>query len=186
MSETTSNQSENRPFPPPREGALTEPVDQEIQRLTLELDASRKRVDELARAYQASERDREAFKQRLQREREQMLDLEKGKVALALLEAIDDLDLSLSASDDSPLARGVRLIRQSLLKRAEATGIERVELEGRLYDPAYAEATAMEVTPVQEDDGKVLEVVKACYQLKGRVLRPGLVKVAKYVQAARA
>jgi molecular chaperone GrpE len=103
-----------------------------------------------------------------------------------LLEAVDQLDLSLLAADDSPFARGVRLIRESVLKHAESTGIERVELLGRSFDPNLAEATDMEITGVEQDDGKIVAVLKACYQLKGRVIRPGTVKVARFVKPAQA
>src|SRR6218665_1952573 len=68
----------------------------EVARLTAELDAARRRVDQLARAYQELEKDREEFKQRLTRERERMLDVERGKVATHLFEAVDELDLCLS------------------------------------------------------------------------------------------
>ncbi len=182
MSDVTQS-AENSPSneaPPPDQREL------EVARLNQELETARRRVNELAQAIQAGERDREAFKVRVQREREQLLDVEKGNVALTLLEAIDDLDLCLSSADDSALARGVRLIRDGLVKKAEATGIERVELVGRQYDPNLAEATDMEVTGTEADDGKVLAQVRSCYQLKGRVIRPGRVKVAKYVTPAQA
>lgn len=162
------------------------PVDPEIQRLSQELATAHKRVNELAYALQAGERDREEFKQRLSRERERMIDVEKGKVAGTLLEAVDQLDLCLQSTDDSPLAKGVRLIRDSVLKQAEAIGIERVELVGKRFDPNLAEATDMDITAEEDDDGKVVQVLKACYQLNGRVIRPGMVKVSKYVKAATA
>ena len=159
------------------------PLDPQVQQLTQQLEAARKRVNELAHAVQAGERDRAEFKERLTRERERMVDVEKGKIAVTLLEVIDQLDLSLQSADDSPLARGVKLIRESILKQAEGLGIERVELSGRQYDPNLAEATDMEITPNPDDDNKVVLVLKAAYQLNGRVIRPGVVKVAKYVQA---
>ena len=56
-------------------------VDAERQRLEAELEAARRRVDELARAYQEVNKDREEFKQRLTRERERMIDVERGNVA---------------------------------------------------------------------------------------------------------
>ncbi len=174
----SDEQSSNQPPPDER--------DLQIARLSKELETAHRRVDELARAIQAGERDREAFKHRLQREREQLLDVERGNVARTLLEAIDDLDLCLSNADQSPLARGVRLIRDGLIKKAEETGLERVELVGRQYDPNLAEATAMDLTADPAEDGRVLEVVKACYQLKGKVIRPGRVRVARYVKPAEA
>ncbi len=158
----------------------------EVARLSADLEAARKRIDELARAYQAGERDREAFKQRVSREREQLLDVERGNVALTLLEAIDELDRCVQNADESALAKGVRLIREGLLKKTEAMGIERVDLVGRPFDPNLAEASDMELTVKEAEDGFVLAVTRPCYQLKGRVIRPGQVKVAKYVQPAQA
>lgn len=159
---------------------------EEAARLQQELDAARKRIDELARAYQAGERDREDFKKRVAREREQMMDLERGKVAVTLLEAIDELDLALATAVDSPLKKGVRLIRENLLKKAESTGIEAVPLDGQPFDPNLAEAADMEISAVEADDGKIVAVMKPAYALKGRVIRPGQVKVARFVKPAQA
>ncbi|MCY1042338.1 nucleotide exchange factor GrpE [Corallococcus sp. bb12-1] len=162
--------------------------DGEVTRLQTELEVARRRVNELARAYQDLNKDREEFKQRLTRERERMIDVERGNVAGTLLEAIDELDLALASShqDTSPLAQGVRMIRDSLLAKAQATGIERIQMVGRPYDPNVAEAVDMEITPVQDDDQKVVAEFRAGYRLKDRIIRPARVKVARYVAPAQA
>lgn len=162
--------------------------DGEVARLQQELEAAHRRVNQLARGLQDLTKDREEFKQRLTRERERMLDVERGNVARTLLEAIDELDLAMAAShqDASPLAQGVRMIRDSLLSKAQATGIERIQVVGRPYDPNVAEAADMEVTPVQDDDQKVVAEFRAGYRLKDRVIRPARVKVARYVAPAQA
>lgn len=157
-----------------------------VAQLEVELAASRKRVDELARAYQAAEKDREEFKQRVTRERERMLDVEKGEVAVVLIEAIDQLELSLQGQADSPIAQGVKLIRDNLLKALERRGVKRVDLVGQPYDPNLAEATDMEVTTDEAADQTVSAMLSAAYQLKERVIRPGRVRVAKYVKPASA
>ncbi|MBL8955462.1 MAG: nucleotide exchange factor GrpE [Myxococcaceae bacterium] len=154
--------------------------------LVAELTTARKRVDELARAYQALERDREDFKQRLLRERERALDVERGEVALALLEAIDDLDLALAEAEDTPFAQGVAVVRDNLLKKAGAMGIERVALLGQAYDPTLAEAADLEITPEQHKDNVITAELRAGYRLKDRVVRPARVKVARYVKPAEA
>jgi molecular chaperone GrpE len=160
----------------------------EVTQLKTDLEGARKRVDELARAYQAVDRDREDFKARLSREREQLLDVERGKVAVTVLEAIDELDLCLDAcaSDTSPLSEGVRLIRENLLKKLEAMGVERLSLDGQPFDPAVAEAADMQLTTLPEDDQRILSVVRAGYRMKGRIIRPARVRVAKYVEPAKA
>jgi molecular chaperone GrpE len=168
---------------PPR---ASPPPSPPLQALIDQLETARKRIDDLARAYQASERDREEFKQRLNRERERLIDVEKGNVALALIEALDELDLCVANADDSPLARGVKLVRDNLLKKLLTTGIELMVLEGQPYDPNLAEAVDMEVTAHAEDDQKVTRVIRAGYKLKDRVVRPARVKVARYVTPALA
>ncbi|MDQ3265131.1 MAG: nucleotide exchange factor GrpE [Myxococcota bacterium] len=192
----TRGNGSGRP-PGPQEPQVQEPEetgeagplqDPEVERLQQELGTAHRRVDELARAYQALNADREEFKQRLNRERERMIDVEKGKVAQTLLEAIDELDRSLSASpqDASPLAKGVRLIRDNLLSKALASGIERLSLVGQTFDPNLAEAVDMEITPDRDRDQEVVSEITAGYRLKGRVIRAARVKVAKYVKPAEA
>ena len=161
----------------------------EVERLMAELTAARRRVDQLARAYQDLEKDREEFKQRLTRERERMLDVERGKVATQLLEAVDELDLCLSMSgpdESSGLAKGVKLIRDGLLARLQQAGVERLQLVGQPYDPNTAEATDMELTPHPEEDQRVVSEARAGYRFKDRIIRPARVKVAKYVAPAQA
>jgi molecular chaperone GrpE len=160
----------------------------EVVQLKAELEAARKRIDELARAFQSLTQDREEFKQRLTRERERMLDVERGNVALMLLEAIDELDLCLSVAgqDKNPLAEGVRLIRDGLVAKLQANGIERLSLVGQAFDPNVAEAADIEVTPNPLDDQKVVAETRAGYRMKNRVIRPARVKVARYVAPAKA
>jgi molecular chaperone GrpE len=167
----------------------SEPLESpEVLTLRADLEKSRKRVDELARAYQALDKDREEFKQRLNRERERMVDVERGKVATMVLEALDELDRLLRAAGDeqSPITTGVRLIRDSLLKKVEAAGVERLELVGQRYDPNVAEAADMEITTHPDEDQKIVAELQAGYRLKDKVIRPAKVKVAKYIQPAQA
>ncbi len=142
-----------------------------------------KRLDEIARAYSGLLADQKEFRQRLEREKERVLLGERGKVALGLLELGDELERALSAArqDEGPLAQGVRLIREGLLKRLSAMGIERMELVGKPYDPELAEA--VDLVPVADkaqDDTVVAEAVPG-YRLGERVLRPARVRVARYM-----
>jgi molecular chaperone GrpE len=174
---------------PPAESvpAASEAVDaQGLEGLQTELAAARARVNELARGLQESDRDREAFKARLARENERLRDVERGDNARLVLDAIDALDRSLQAADDSPFADGVRLIRDDLVTKLRAEGIERLELTGAPFDPNQAEAMDTEVVTDPAADGRVLSELRAGYALKGRVVRPAQVRVGRYVRPARA
>jgi len=165
--------------------AAAAPTD-EVSQLKAELEAARRRVDELARGIQDVMRDRDDFKQRIQRERKRMLEVEKGQVAQSLIEAIDELDLSLAADDGSPFAQGVRLIRDKLVQKLAANGIERLPLVGRPYDPNAAEAVDIELVSSPAQNDRVLAEQRPAYALRGRVIRPGRVKVGRYLEPAKA
>ena len=166
-------------------GSSPEAAD-EVTQLRAELEAARRRVDELARGLQEVMRDWDDFKQRIQRERERMLEVEKGQVAQSLIEAIDELDLSLAADDGSPFAQGVRLIRDKLLQKLASNGIERLALVGRPYDPNAAEAVDIELVGSPAQNDRVLAEQRPAYALRGRVIRPGRVKVGRYLEPAKA
>jgi molecular chaperone GrpE len=161
-------------------------VGPEVEKMQAELDAARKRLDEVARGYQGLLQEREEFKVRLTRERERLLDVEKGEVAQVLLDAVDELDLCLAAAEDSPLARGVRIIRDGILSKLQSAGIQRLEVVGLPFDPNTAEASDMEITPDPEADQRVTAEVRAGYRMKDRVIRPARVRVAKHVTPAQA
>ena len=169
----------------PESDAAAPPAD-EVTQLRAELDAARRRVDELARGLQEVMRDRDDFKQRIQRERERMIDVEKGQVAQSLIEAIDELDLTLEHDDGSPFAQGIRLIRDKLLQKLGASGIERLQLVGRPYDPNAAEAADIELVSSPAQNDRVLAEQRPAYALKGRVIRPGRVKVGRFMEPAKA
>ncbi len=159
----------------------------ELERLRAELEASRRRVDELARGVQALTQDQDDFKQRLSRERDRMLDVERGRVALALVEAGDELERALEQGDDgSVLFRGVQLIREKVSAKLESSGVQRLALLGSRFDPNLAEAVDLEVTGDATRDHEVLLEVRGGYLLNGRVIRPARVRIAKYVPPARA
>jgi molecular chaperone GrpE len=186
--EDTPEQSPGQAGPQAPEGGADEHSEcrKEAGELKKNLEAAYRRVDELARAIQAGERDREAFKERLARERERMLEVERGKVALILLEAVDELDLCLTSPDESPLARGVRMIRDGMLQKLGGLGVDRVPLAGQPFDPNVAEAVDMEITANEDEDQRVVKEVRPAYRMKERVIREGRVKVAKYVKPAEA
>lgn len=159
----------------------------DVAALQKELEASRKRVNELAYALQESHRDREEFKQRIQRERERLMDVERGNVATALLETVDELELCLRAANPAdPLAQGVKMIRDGILTRLVQSGVERIDVNGKTFNPNEHEAADMEVVANPEDDQKIVAEVRAGYRMKDRVVRPARVKVAKFIQPAQA
>jgi molecular chaperone GrpE len=63
-----------------------------------------------------------------------------------------------------------------LLGVLEKAGLSRVEAEGKPFDPNVHEAVMQEEG---EGDPVVADVLRTGYTLKGRVLRPAMVKVTR-------
>ena len=149
------------------------------------------RIDELTRAYAALVEDHRAFRQRLEREKDRVVEAERASVAQALLEAADDLERALAAASGvgaeagpvATLREGVRLSLGSLHKRIAELGATRIEVEGKPFDPRVAEA--LDAVPVAEagQDGRVLQEVRAGYRIGDRVLRPARVRVGRFARA---
>jgi molecular chaperone GrpE len=112
--------------------------------------------------------------------RDQTAHLERATAGLIeqLLPVLDAFELALNSAgtDADRLRKGVELVYGELLGALEKAGLERIEALGKPFDPEEHEAV-MHVEGEGGDPG-VRDVVRAGYRLKGRVLRPAMVKVA--------
>jgi molecular chaperone GrpE len=74
------------------------------------------------------------------------------------------------------VTKGIELVYVELMSVVERSGLERIEAKGAPFDPNEHEA-------VMQDDGDgephVADVLRTGWKLKGRVLRPAMVKVTR-------
>jgi molecular chaperone GrpE len=99
-----------------------------------------------------------------------------------LLPVLDNFELAVSAAEQSRdfdrMLKGVEMVFGELREVLEGEGLVKIEAEGKPFDPERHEA----VIAVEEEDtepGMVVDIVRAGYELRGKVLRPAMVKVAK-------
>jgi molecular chaperone GrpE len=99
-----------------------------------------------------------------------------------LLPVLDNFELAVSAAEQSRdfdrMLKGVEMVFGELRQALEGEGLVKIEAEGKPFDPERHEA----VIAVEEEDtepGTVVDIVRAGYELRGKVLRPAMVKVAK-------
>jgi molecular chaperone GrpE len=150
------------------------------------------RIDELARAYAALLDDNKAFRQRVERERERLVDAEKTRLAQVMLESHDDLERAYRASGTAvrgepaslrDLREGVALSLASMEKRITEMGVTRIEVVGTPYDPRTAEAIDVAAVEDPAQDGAVLEEFRPGWRIGDRVLRPARVRVGRLSRA---
>ena len=124
----------------------------------------------------------ENYRKRVIKEQTALVDRATEGLVEQLLPVLDSFELALqnadaAASDDiENVRKGVELVYAELLGVLEKAGVSRIEAEGKPFDPNVHEAVMQE-----EGDGEpvVSDVLRTGYALKGRVLRPAMVKVTR-------
>ena len=148
--------------------------------------------DEYLDSLKRLQADFDNYRKRAMRQQTEMLERASESVLVQLLPVLDALDLAEAHSDggDDPsssasaLAQVGTLLRETLARE----GLERIDEVGVPFDPTIHDAVAHEEADEDENgeeaDGGgaahkpwVADVMRAGYRLKGRVVRPAMVKV---------
>ncbi len=163
-------------------------LEEKVARLTRE----REELADLARRLQA---DFDNFRRRTREEMGELRRTAAADLIRELLPALDNLERALAAAgqggDVETLRQGVALTRDQLFAALAGAGLEPVAAVGQRFDPALHEALE------RVDDGppaggpeeggapeelEVVEEFRRGYLVRGKLLRPSLVKVASKVR----
>ncbi|HEX6581724.1 MAG TPA: nucleotide exchange factor GrpE [Actinomycetota bacterium] len=121
------------------------------------------------------------YRKRVLREQTSAVELAAQPVLRRLLEVLDDFDLALMHAEDRPdfdrFLHGVELVYAKLIDTLRAEGLERMEAQGKPFDPELHEALMQ--SGEGDGDPVVEDVLRPGYTLKGRVLRPAGVRVER-------
>jgi molecular chaperone GrpE len=122
------------------------------------------------------------YRKRAARENADFRDFAVSDAARALLPVIDSFTLALknSAAKPEDLRKGVELIFKQLQDVLQKLNVERIPAQGEPFDPRVHDAIEMVETDAAPDH-HVLEELQPGYRIKGRLLRPAMVRVAKKV-----
>jgi molecular chaperone GrpE len=157
------------------------PVDAEaVEALKAELEAARKTSDEYLTKLKYLQADFENYKKRVSREVDDAITFGNQKLITELLTVLDELEYALSAGKKSDnkdaLLRGVEITLKKLYGLLEKEGLAKIETIGKTFNP-YTHDVVQRVSGGSEDD-LIVEEIRAGFTLKGKVLRPSLVKIA--------
>jgi molecular chaperone GrpE len=146
------------------------------------LDCEKRRSEDYLTRLKYLQADFENFKKRIDREAEQIKNYGTERLVIQLLDIVDELELAvkngeISTSPES-LIEGVELTLKKLRKVLEQEGVTPIDNpEGKVLDPTRHHAIAV----VERDDladSTVIEEIRKGYVMKGKVIRPTIVKVA--------
>jgi molecular chaperone GrpE len=122
------------------------------------------------------------FRKRTMRQQTDQLERASEPLLRRLLEVLDEFDLALMAADRTAdheqFLRGVELVYAKLRDILEAEGLQRIDAEGKPFDPELHEAL---MHSEGDGDGELVvdDIFRQGYTLKGRVIRPAGVRVGR-------
>ena len=120
--------------------------------------------------------DFENFKKRMAKERESVVMLANERLAIDLLEVVDNFDRALR-SDDAHLREGLEQIRQLLGAQLQRHGITPIDSQKKPFNPAEHEAIAY--VPSGEPEGIIIDEIVCGYRMHEKVIRHAKVAVSK-------
>ena len=115
--------------------------------------------------------DFENYKKRMIKQQTEHLERAAQALVDKLLPVLDTADLALAHGG----GEDVKQLSGALLGALEREGLERIDPDGGSFDPTIHDAVAHE--PHEGGGMEVVEVLRAGYRWKGRLLRPAMVRV---------
>jgi molecular chaperone GrpE len=140
------------------------------------LDAQKKAFADLNDQYLRLAADFENFRRRTARERESITTLANERIAVDLLEVVDNIDRALKA-DEAHIKEGLVQIQQLLASQLQRHGIEPIESLKKPFNPQEHEAIAH--VPSDETEGTVIDEVSCGYRMHDKIIRHAKVAVSK-------
>src|SRR5262245_12128923 len=121
------------------------------------------------------------YRKRIERERREQSDQAILDLLRELLLVIDDFDLALAVDpgeNAGAYRKGIELIHAKLHDVLKKYDVRPIEALGADFDPNLHQAVAHEPSP-EHRDGEVTDELRRGYMIGDRLLRPGMVRVAK-------
>ncbi len=146
-----------------------------------ELDTAKKQAAEYLDHLQRLQAEFANYRKRVIKEQTRAMEMAAEPFIRKLLEVLDEFDLALMAAERTPdferFLHGVELVYAKLLDILRSEGLERIEAEGKAFDPERHEALMQSGGP--EGEPFVADILRQGYSMKGRVIRPAGVKVVR-------
>jgi molecular chaperone GrpE len=172
MTESNEPVTSPQPAPPAEEEPVG--VDAAAEEVEADLEVARlaQERDDYLDALRRLQADFENYKKRIIKQQTEHLERAAEALVEKLLPVFDTADLAIAHGGGEE----VKQIWTALFDTLEREGLERIDPLNQPFDPTLHDAVAHE--PSDGEGGPlVVEVLRAGYRWKGRVLRPAMVKV---------
>jgi molecular chaperone GrpE len=170
----------NEAASPPRTDHPADPSDEASVGPPNELVEARAKAEEYRQHLQRLQAEFDNYRKRVLKEQTHAVEMAAEPAIRRLLEVVDDFELALMAATKRPdfdrFLHGVELVYAKLADALRAEGLEKIEAEGKPFDPELHEAL---MQTGEGDHVVVADVLRPGYTLRGRVIRPAGVRVER-------
>lgn len=160
---------------------VAEPVAQDDAALTKQLADQERQLQESGDRLKRLQADFENYRRRTRQEKEDLAAVVVQNFIKELLPLLDNFERALATVNPeagaNPLRDGVEMIFKQFMTTLEKNGLEKIEAVNAKFDPNFHEAV-MRVSDDSVEEDTVVEELQCGYSVKGRVVRPSMVKVA--------
>jgi molecular chaperone GrpE len=167
---------------PLESSSVTRGVPSEDSRASTGVPRTDSKADEYLEDLRRLKAEFENYRKRVLKEQTRAVELAAEPVMAKLVEVLDEFELALMAAERKPdldrFLHGVELVYAKLTDILRSEGLERIDAEGRAFDPELHEAL-LEAEGETEGEPYVADVLRPGYTLRGRVIRPAGVKVGR-------
>ncbi len=179
-SPTQSQMEEENPKEETEAEAAAVTPEAQLASLQADLEAKENLVKEYSDRLLRLQADFENFRRRTRQEKEDLSSVVVQGLIGDLLPVIDNLERALAAAtaDGEALRTGVDMVYKQLMEVLGKNGLEPIEAVGEKFDPNFHQAVMRQTSEEEEDT--VLEELQRGYSVRGKVVRPSMVKVASH------
>ncbi len=153
----------------------------QIEKLVHDLENEKKRSEEYLTRLKYAQADIENLKKRYDRQLEEVKKCGNENLIIELLEIVDELEMAIKSgcSSDSAEAviNGVEMTLKKLEKLLKKEEVSPIECIDKPFDPSKHNAVA-KIEKRDVEDCTVVEEVRKGYVMKGKVIRPSIVKIS--------
>lgn len=162
---------------------IQEQENQEVKEVNFEEEIAKlnAEINEWKKEYAIKLADFENYKKRKDKEFDEF---KKYACEDLIVKQLADMDIltravqSTNITDDNQnIITGINMVINNMMNNLISAGVEEIVAEG-IYDP-YIHQAMLTDNIAEEEDGKILEVLQKGYRLKGKVIRPSMVKINK-------
>lgn len=159
--------------------AENEDLKKDLEAVNAELNTARSDADKFKDNWYRAVAEYENYKKRMADVRKTSYEDGVKDAVNNLLSIGDSVDRALSIELDEKTKAGVELISRQFNESLSAISVTVIDPLGKAFDPNNSEAIATKPVENDEDDGKVVQVYKKGYDLRGKILRYAQVVVGK-------